>query len=167
MKGLGWSAAVVAGLAGATAFGHGGPREAWAVVRLDGWYAIPYLPPDWSTCYPPSFTQYGFLGIQPGDSHATVRAALGEPFGITWSEDNWKGASVTFERSNGRWVAVSAHGVEVPPGTSIESLEGRRAGLDEWWYYSRSCTSEQSERVRAFKLRGGRVVRRSTAVIFD
>ena len=167
VKRLGWGAALLAGLASAFVFGHGGVREAWAVVQLDGWHAIPYSPPDWSTCYASSFTQDRFLRVEPGDSAASVRSTLGEPLDITWYDDAVRGPWITFEPVQGRWVVTSADGIAVSPGTSMASLEGRRAAMHEYWRYSRYCASEQSARLRNLELRGGRVVRRNASVIYD
>jgi hypothetical protein len=167
VKWLSVVAALSAGMGALASWTHGGPREAWAVVQLDGWHAIPMSPPDWSTCYPPSFTQSAFLSTERGDSEAEVRARLGEPFSITWYDDLAKGPSVRFERFNDRWIVASAHGVDVPSGAPMSSLAGGRTLSNEYWSYSRSCTSDQSERIRGLTLRGGSVVRRNAAVIYD
>jgi hypothetical protein len=102
-----------------------------------------------------------------GDSKATVRAALGEPFAITWYGDLFKGPYVRFERLDGRWAATSADGVDVPRGTTMATLEERRALFVEMWRYSRACTSDQSERVRSLEFRAERVAARNAAVVFD
>jgi hypothetical protein len=160
--------ALAVGAGGLTAWAHGGPREAWAVVRLDRWHAMPFLPPDWSTCYAPSFTHGAFLASQPGDAASSVRATLGEPLTITWFGELAIGApSITFVRSGGQWVVGSASGVDAPPRAPMASLEGRRTLPNEYWSYSQSCTSEESVRIRGLTLRDGRVVRRNASVIYD
>jgi hypothetical protein len=136
-------------------------------MRIDGSHAIPWLPPYLATCYPASYTHAGFLLIQPGDSDAAVRARLGAPFAITWYDDIVQGPSITFEPTDRGWVATSSHNVVVPPRASMASLEAQRSLPNEYWSYSRKCTSSESQRVRGLTLRGGRVVRRDSAVIYD
>ena len=164
-----WAAiAVAVGAGGVASWAHRGPGEAWAVVRLDGWHAIPFLSPDWSTCYATSFTQTAFLATQQGDGAASVRARLGEPLSIMWFDELAIGApSITFVKSEGNWVVASARGVDVPLRAQMASLQAQRTLPNEYWSYSQSCPPDQSLRIRGLTLRAGRVVRRNASVIYD
>jgi hypothetical protein len=168
--GLALALAVVgAGLFGtAVVWALGGPTEAWAIVRLDRAGAVPLTPLGLRTCYAPGFTHAGFLAVKPGDSMDTVRAMVGQPLEIVWSDRSDR-RSVVFELQGERYVVQSrTYGMDVATGASMESVDPARRGLREvQWRYSRQCTYIDSNRVRILSFDAGRVTERHSGVYYD
>ena len=156
-------------LTGIAIWGLGGPSEAYAIARLDRLHAIPIAPWFGSTCYPSGFSNAKYLGIAVGDTQDAAKARLGEPLRITWSLDEVPmGRFVVFEPSSGRWVSTYAHGVTIPDGTPMASLEAlHHTAAGESWHYSRSCTPDSSLRVRGLTFRRGRVTHRWAGIWYD
>jgi hypothetical protein len=144
----------------------GGPTEAWATWTLDGAGVIAIAPTGMSTCYPPKFSQVGFVGVKPGDSADSVRSRLGEPLAILWSFDDRR--FVWFEPRDGGWVTSYAHDLDVPKGTSMAAVRGRwPSHASESWEFSRSCAPDSSRRMRSVSFENGRVTGRHAGVWYD
>jgi len=98
----------------------------------------------------------------------TVRARIGQPLEIVWSDRSDR-LSVVFELQGERYVVVSrTYGMDVATGASMESVDPARRGLREaQWRYSRQCTYLDSNRVRIVSFDAGRVARRHSGVYYD
>jgi hypothetical protein len=157
-------AAVVAGL---ICLIFGGPAEAYAVARIDGFQIVPL--PFVSTCYPPGFTHAKYRQVANGDTPDAVRARLGDPLTILWSlDDEFMGQFVWFEPVDGQWRSTYAHEMGVPNGTPMSALAALRAGVvGEVWRYSRSCERDSSLRLRWIAFSHGRMNGRGWGIYYD
>jgi hypothetical protein len=144
----------------------GTPSELWAVVRLDGVHAVPWMPME--TCYATRFTHAAFRRIRIGESADEVRAALGEPLTMTWLVGPPSGGVVGFRRDGVRWVTSRTLDIQAFAGTPMESLDTLRPHItSEHWSYARSCVPDDSRRSRTVSFAGGRLTSLSAGVYYD
>jgi hypothetical protein len=156
-------------LAGLVSWSLGGPAEAYAIARLDGWDFIPLMPM-YGTCYPPGFTNQRYREVSGGDTSDAVRSRLGEPLQILWVlDDRPMGKFVWFEPdAGGRWRSTFVHELDIPNGTPMSTVSAFHSQIvEEEWIYSRSCLPDDSKRIRRVSFRAGRVSGRGSGIYYD
>jgi hypothetical protein len=156
-------------VAGLASWGLGGPVEAYAIARIDGWDFIPLMPM-YGTCYPPGFTNARYREVSSGDTPDAVRGRLGEPLQILWVLDHgFMGRFVWFEPdAGGRWRSTFVNELDIPNGTPRSALPAIRGQvIEEQWVYSRSCIRDDSKRVRWVLFSAGRVTGRGRGIYYD
>jgi hypothetical protein len=155
-------------LVGLTVWGLGGPAEAYAIARIDGFQVVPIFP-IYGTCYPPGFTSTKYRQVSNGDTPDAVRGLLGDPLSIMWSlDDEVMGKYLWFEPVGSQWRSSYAHELDVPKGTPMSSLAALRGDVvGETWSYSRSCIRDDSRRVRWVSFRHGRVDGLASGIYYD